>query len=131
LLFALQISGLVKHQLPLIFRQLEILQFQHNFAWSYLAIVFLVLRDVFITRTLLYRSKYKNKLLSLALYYALIYWAVPLLFMIGARQNVTAENYFLPFFRAVCWFSPVVLAGQALVAWWLQRRYFTSHTITS
>jgi hypothetical protein len=120
LLFALQISGLV--QLPLIFRQLEILQFQHNFAWSYLAIVFLVLRDIFITRTLLYRSKYKNKLLSIALYYALIYWAVPLLFMIGARQNVTAENYFLPFFRAVGWFSPVVLAGQALVAWWLQRR---------
>jgi hypothetical protein len=90
-----------------------------------------VLRDVFMTRTLLYRSKYKNKLLSLALYYALIYWAVPLLFMIGARQNVTAENYFLPFFRAVGWFSPVVLAGQALAACWLQRRYFTSLTINS
>ena len=131
LLFALQISGLVKHQLPHIFRKLEILKYQHNFAWTYLAMVFLVLRDVFITRTLLYHSKYKNKLLSLALYYALIYWAVPLLFMIGARQNVTAENYFLPFFRAVGWFSPVVLAGQALVAWWLQRRYFTSHTINS
>lgn len=123
LLFALQIAGLVKHQLPLIFRQLEVLQFQHNFAWSYLAMVFLVLRDVLMTRTLLYRSKYKNKLLSLALYYSLIYWAVPLLFMIGAHQNVTAENYFLPFFRAVGWFSPVVLAGQALVAWGLHRRW--------
>jgi hypothetical protein len=122
LLFALQISGLVKHQLPHIFRKLEILKYQHNFAWTYLAMVFLVLRDVFITRTLLYRSKYKNKLLSLTLYYTLIYWAVPLLFMIGAHQNVTAENYFLPFFRAVGWFSPVVIAGQALAAWWLQRR---------
>ncbi|MEY4805299.1 MAG: hypothetical protein RL331_1825 [Bacteroidota bacterium] len=123
LLFALQIAGLVKHQLPLIFRQLEVLQFQHNFAWSYLAMVFLVLRDIFMTRTLLYRSKYKNKLLSLALYYSLIYWAIPLLFMIGAHQKVTAENYFLPFFRAVGWFSPVVLAGQALVAWGLHRRW--------
>jgi hypothetical protein len=131
LLFTLQISELVRHQLPHIFRQLEILKYQHNFAWSFLAMVFLVLRDVFMTRTLLYRSKYKNKLLSLALYYALIYWAVPLLFMIGARQNVTAENYFLPFFRAVGWFSPVVLAGQALAACWLQRRYFTSLTINS
>lgn len=130
-LFVLQISGVVGHQLPHIFRQLEILQFHHNFAWSYLAMVFLVLRDVFMTRTLLYRSKYKNKLLSLALYYTLIYWAAPLLFMIGAHQNVSAENYFLPFFRAVGWLSPVVLAGQALVAWWLQRRYFTSHTRTS
>lgn len=131
MLFALQLAGLVKHQLPQIFRELEILQFQHNFAWSYLAMVFLVLRDIFMTRTLLYRSKYKNKLLSLALYYSLIYWAIPLLFMIGAHQKVTAENYFLPFFRAVGWFSPVVLAGQALVAWGLHRRYFTSQTLTS
>jgi hypothetical protein len=123
LLFVLQIAGLAKHQLPRIFRELEILSFQHNFAWSYLALIFLVLRDVLMTRTLLYRSKYKNKILSLALYYALIYWAIPLLFMIIGHQNVTAENYFLPFFRAVGWFSPVVLAGQALAAWGLHWRW--------
>jgi hypothetical protein len=131
LLFTLQIAGLAKHQLPRIFRALEILSYQHNFAWSYLAMVFLVLRDVLMTRTLLYRAKYKNKVLSIVLYYALIYWALPLLFMIGADHRVTAENYFLPFFEAVGWFSPVVLAGQALAAWWLQRRYFTSQTRTS
>jgi hypothetical protein len=131
LLFVLQIAGLAKHQLPRIFRELEILSYKHNFAWSYLALIFLVLRDVFITRTLLYRSKYKNKILSLALYYALIYWAIPLLFMIVADQRVSAENYFLPFFRAVGWFSPVVLAGQAFAAWWLHKRYFTSQTRTS
>jgi hypothetical protein len=123
LLFTLQITGLAKHQLPHIFRALEILQYQHNFAWSFLALIFLVLRDVLMTRTLLYRSKYKNKILSMALYYALIYWAIPLLFMIISEQNIEAENYFLPFFRAVGWFSPVVLAGQALVAWGLHRRY--------
>jgi hypothetical protein len=123
LLFTLQIAGLAKHQLPRIFRALEILSYQHNFAWSYLAMVFLVLRDVLMTRTLLYRAKYKNKVLSIVLYYALIYWALPLLFMIGADHRVTAENYFLPFFEAVGWFSPVVLAGQALAAWWLHWRY--------
>jgi hypothetical protein len=69
--------------------------------------------------------------LSIALYYALIYWAIPMLFMIGADQSVSAENYFLPFFRAVGWFSPVVLAGQALAAWGLHWRYFTSQTRTS
>lgn len=131
LLFTLQIAGLAKHQLPRIFRALEILSYQHNFAWSYLAMVFLVLRDVLMTRTLLYRAKYKNKVLSIVLYYALIYWALPLLFMIGADHRVTAENYFLPFFEAVGWFSPVVLAGQALAAWGLHWRYFTSQTIHS
>lgn len=60
------------------------------------------------------------------------HWALDeLSFMISAHQKVTAENYFLPFFRAVGWFSPVVLTGQALIAWGLHRRYFTSQTIHS
>ncbi len=85
--------------------------------------ILLLLRDVFFTRYLLYKSKFKNKLLVIALYYVIIYWAIPGLFMVGKEaSNVNEIAVFIPYYASAAWTSFIAIGIQAIAAWWWHRQ---------
>lgn len=91
---------------------------------------FLLLRDIFITRYCLYRTKFKNKLLVIALYYVILYWAIPGLFLVGNQEKNTSEiALFLPFYASAAWRSFIAIGIQAIAAWWWHRRSFSQELL--
>lgn len=86
-----------------------------------LSTILLLLRDVWVSRYLLYRTKFKNKLLVVALYYVIVYWAIPGLFMVGNNDEYSYIAVFLPFYSSVAWTSFIALGIQAAVSWWWYR----------
>lgn len=90
----------------------------------YASTLLLLLRDIFVTRYLLYKTKFKNRLLVIAIYYVIVYWAIPGLFMVGNGDEYNVIAVFLPFYAAFAWTSFIALGIQAGAAWWWHKYTF-------
>ncbi|MEN9700140.1 MAG: hypothetical protein RLZZ301_1338 [Bacteroidota bacterium] len=85
------------------------------------AFLFLLLRDIYMTRFLLYKSTFKNTLMVFVVYYALLYWVIPFSFEINHRSELFA--LFWPT-QEHAMTSAQSLGIQALAAWLLHRSVF-------
>jgi hypothetical protein len=61
--------------------------------------------------------------LVIALYYVIIYWAIPGLFMVGKEsRNVNEIAVFIPYYASAAWTSFIAIGIQAIAAWWWHRQ---------
>jgi hypothetical protein len=95
-----------------------------NIILCYISTLLLLARDIFFSRYLLYKTKFKNKLLVVAIYYVIMYWAIPGLFMVGNHDEYSMIGIFLPFYASVAWTSFFALLLQAGGAWWWHKYSF-------
>jgi len=124
ILFGLRFLGWSAHKAPiLLWGELDIIDAKGQYIWNYIAIIGLVLRDIWVSRTLLYTSTFRFKLISIAVYYALVYFALPIICDI--KDNTSGLLTFLwPFDGSTNWLAAVVIGFQAIAAWFWHKSSF-------
>jgi hypothetical protein len=85
----------------------------------YVCACFLLFRDIFATRALIYGTDFKNKILVVFLYYLIIYLALPLIF--GAHGNPLLALFYPYNEDGWAALSLVAIPLEALIAWFLHR----------
>ncbi len=95
-----------------------------HLSFFYFGVLLLLIRDIFVTRFLLYCTNFKNNILIIVIYYAVMYAALPMVFGANGGQLICLF-YPIPF-TGYSIASFISLAFQAALAFYIYRSSYRS-----